>query len=759
MNKRDPGEAVNLIEVLEPRLMLAGSEWPVRSPGGQVVGMLSLDGAGAPIYRVQRAGAVVLDWASMGIVLAGANGDLSRGLHFVAQTSRTIDETFGMVSGKTSVSRNRASETTITFRSAGGGDLQVIARAYDDGFAYRYRLVGSGARAVVSEASAFRVPIGSTGWMQPYVSDYEAFYSKGRVGTQFTAGEYGFPGLFQTPAGTWALLTEADVHGSYGAARLAGSGTLDGVFRLKLPDAQTAGTLPWLTPWRVAVAGTLDTVVRSTLVENLNPPAPIADTSWIKPGRVSWSWWSDHNSATDFNKQKAYVDFAASMGWEYTLVDEKWNASWMPSLVSYATRKNVGIILWSHWQDLDTPAERNAKLPLWRSWGVRGIKVDFMLSDAQPRMKFYDDITSAALTNRIMINFHGGTIPRGQRRTHPNVMTHEAVRGAEHYTFNNPPTPAHNTVLPFTRNAIGPMDYTPVTFSAPNKRTTNAHELALAVVFESGWQHFADSIASYNASPARPFLQATPASWDETRLLTGYPGEFAALARRSATQWFIGAINASTPRTLNIPLAFLGSGSYAAEIYRDGTTPSGIVVERRTVTAGTTLTVYLPANGGYAVRLAPVTQPPPPPPPPPPPTGGLTGTYFDNTDFTGRSVSRTDATLNFNWPGTSPAPGIASTTFSARWTGYLTPPASGTYTLHTLSDDGVRVWLDGRLVIDNWTAHAPTENRAVVALEAGRRHAIKVEYFQNFGGATMSLMWSTATMGRQSIPSTALTPA
>jgi hypothetical protein len=732
--------------------MLAETQWAVASPGGQVSGMVSLDAGGRALYRVQRGPAVVLDWAPLGVLLAGTGGDFSRGLRFVGRSTRSIDETFVMVSGKASSSRNRANETTITFANAAGAEMQVIARAYDDGFAYRYRLGGSGARAVVSEASAFRVPLGSTGWMQPYVSDYEAFFSKGVVGTQFQSGDYGFPGLFQTPGGNWVLLTEADVRGSYGAARLAGSGAADGVFRVKLPDTQTAGVLPWVTPWRAAVAGSLDSIVRSTLVENLNPPAAIADTSWIRPGRVSWSWWSDHNSATDFNKQKAYVDFAASMGWEYTLVDENWTASWMPALVSYAAGKNVGIIVWSHWNDLDTKAERDAKLPLWRGWGVRGIKVDFMLSDSQARMKFYDEITLAAAANRLMVNFHGGTIPRGQRRTFPHVMTHEAVRGAEHYTFNNPPTPVHNAILPFTRNAIGPMDYTPVTFSARSKRTTDGHELALSVVFESGWQHFADSIASYNASAGRPFLRAVPASWDETRLVAGYPGEYAVMARRKGAEWFLGAINASAARTVNVPLSFLGSGSYSAEIYRDG--PTGIVLERRTVTAGTALSLNLQANGGYAVRFVPVATPPPPPPT----GGGLRATYFDNPDFTGRSVSRTDATLNFAWPGVSPAPGIGSTTFSARWTGSLVAATSGAYTLHTLSDDGVRVWIDGRLVIDNWTLHAATENRAVVTLEAGLRHSIRVEYFQNFGGATMSLMWSTATRAREVVPTEALSP-
>src|SRR5690349_21009149 len=134
-------------------------------------------------------------------------------------------------------------------------------------------------------------------------------------------------------------------------------------------------------------------------------------------------------------------------------------------------------------------------------------------------MQFYDDITKSALANKIMINLHDATIPRGLQRKYPNVMSFEDVNGAEHYTYTNPPTPSFNTILPFTRNVIGSMDYTPVTFSAKNRKTTAAHELALSVVFESGWQHFADSIASYDASPGEPFLKTVPAAWDQTRLV------------------------------------------------------------------------------------------------------------------------------------------------------------------------------------------------------------------------------------------------
>lgn len=738
------------VQVQSFATVVAAPSWTIQSPTAQVSATITLDSAGRPSYVVNRAAASILQSSPLGITMAGTGGNFTSALQFVSQSTRAIDETFSLFSGKSASSRNRATETTLTFRNSAGRTMQVIARAYDDGFAYRYAFPGSGSAAITSEASGFRLPAGSTAWMQPYVSNYEAYFNKGKVGTNFTSGEFGYPALFQTPAGSWALLTEAAISGAYGATHLTGSGT-DGVFHVKLPDAQETSTLPWSTPWRVAIVGaSLAPIVASTLVENLSPPSVVSDTSWIKPGRASWSWWSNHASGSDFNTQKAYVDFAARMGWEYCLVDENWSAAWMPSLVQYANGKHVGIVIWTNYSDVDTAAERNAKLPLWKSWGVKGIKVDFMLSDSQARMKFYDDITQAALTNKLMINFHGATIPRGQERTYPNIMSFEAVNGAEHYTYTNPPTPSFNTVLPFTRNVIGPMDYTPVTFSAKNRTTTAAHELALSVVYQSGWQHFADSIASYDASPGEAFLKTVPAAWDETRFVAGYPGDYAVLARRKGTQWFLGAINAGTARSVAAPLSFLSAGaSYRAEIYKDGSTGSAIAASQQTVKATDTLTLNLPANGGYAIRFVPITVA----------TTGLTATYWDNSDFTGPTFSRVDPNVNFNWGYGSPAPAIAADTFSARWTGVLHPSIKGDYLLSTKSDDGVRLWIDNQLLIDDWTPHALKEDHVTFHLDAGRSYAIRVEYFERAGGATVSLSWSGPGIALQPIPQSAFTPS
>jgi alpha-glucosidase len=182
----------------------------------------------------------------------------------------------------------------------------------------------------------------------------------------------------------------------------------------------------------------------------------------------------------------------------------------------------------------------------------------------------------------------------------------EAVAGAEHYKNRSARlvTPALNTTLPFTRNAVGSMDYTPVTFSAAGRETSLAHELALSVVFESGLQHFADSPASYDAQPiAREFLRQVPAAWDDTRFVGGYPGRSVTLARRHGSDWFVGSISSEPATTLPVPLGFLAPGrSYQATIVTDS--GGALVAEQRTVTRAGKVILRLAANGGVAMRLA-----------------------------------------------------------------------------------------------------------------------------------------------------------
>ena len=580
-------------------------EWEAKSPDGTRVLTVSLTDKGL-FYRARLGNKAILQEAPLGLRVSGDSGDFTGGLAFVKTESRTIDETYPMVSGKASRHVNRANETVLTFTNTQGARLELHVRAYDDGVAYRYCLPGEGGVEVVAERSGFHVPKDARGWLQRAIANYENPYRPSKV-ADVKDGRYAFPALFELPSGDWVLLTEAAVYGdSYGANHLSGP-TPDGLFSIRFAGGTYTADRPLFTPWRVAIVGTLKDIVESTLVENLNPPSEIKDPSWIRPGRVAWSWWSDDNSPRSLRIQKQYVDFAAEMGWEYVLVDLGWNAEWLPELVEYAGEKNVSILLWHHWAGLRDVEEQRKKLALWKSWGVAGIKIDFMDSDAQDRIRFYDSIIQTAMANKLMINFHGATIPRGRRRRWPHLMTMEGVQGAEYHKWDHKPvTPEHNCTLPYTRNVVGPMDYTPVTLSAVRRTTSLAHELALAVVYESAWQHFADSPASYRKHPAAvEFLKLVPTAWDETHFLAGRPGELACIARRKGDAWFLGVIAAGNERTLDLPLSFLGDGTYEMTLCEDDEAAERFHVEARSVTPTDRLQVTLKTNGGLAAHFKP----------------------------------------------------------------------------------------------------------------------------------------------------------
>jgi alpha-glucosidase len=589
------GAALVAGTLARPAAAAAPPSWSVTGPGGAVAARLALDGTGRLSFGVDRSGSTVLAAAPIGITTTAA--DLSAGLSFVSRGNRTVRERYTRTTGKQRVRDVTLSESTFAFTGAGGARLDVVVRVSAEGTAYRYVLPAGG--TVTGEASSFALPADAPAWLLPYSPNYENERVQTTAGGA-GAGEYGFPALFRVGT-NYALLTESDVDGRYDGARLshpAGSGA----YTIRLADPQIVATGRLATPWRAAIVGDLATVTGSMLADDLAPPAELTDTSWVRPGTSAWSWLSEHSSPADPARQRQYVDFAARNGWPYVLIDEGWSADWVPAVVRYARARGVDVLLWFHWTSLDTAQERDTVLPLIKSWGVAGVKVDFMDSDSQVRFRWYDDILAATAAHKLMVNFHGATIPRGLQRTWPHVMTVEAVRGAEQFRTRA----ATNTIFPFTRNVVGGMDYTPVTWAVADRDTTDAHEVALAVVYESGWQHPADRPETYEAHPeALRTLSQLPVAWDETELLAGTPGQEAVIARRHDDRWYVGGISAVAAKTFSTPLSFLGSGRYLAETLRDG--DGGLVRESRIVRRADTLAVPERTNGGFVTVLCAYT--------------------------------------------------------------------------------------------------------------------------------------------------------
>jgi alpha-glucosidase len=603
-------------------------------------------------YQVDRLtpdGAIaVIEQSPLGIVRASES--FTRGLTLVSASRVTeVTDVYKMTTGKQRDIRHRARQRVYTFRSASGAPLTITARAYEDGIAFRYGFPRGVAEqdSVVGEATGFHLPLGGRAWMQPYqkvstwAPAYESDYQNAiPIGTPAPddAG-WAMPMLFHVNE-SWVLITEAGLDRTSYAVHLEQRAG-DGVYRVRLPEeAETydVGTraaairAPWASPWRVIMVGpTLGMIVESTLVTDLAPPATFTDVSWIKPGRVSWSWWSDMGSPRDYQKVFPFVDLSRRMRWEYSLVDLGWqemtNGGDITDLIDYAEKSGVGVLLWynsggEHNQVPDAgpknlmvdPSLRMAELRRIKALGVKGIKVDFMQSDKQYVIALYEDILRDAAANRLVVDFHGSTIPRGWQRTYPNLLSMEAVKGSEQYgdTAFQRNAAVFNTIYPFTRNVIGSMDYTPMIFgTAPDRLpnlTTNAHELALSVVFESGLQHFVSTPAMIDSQPepVRQFLQVVPTVWDETRFIDGYPGRFAVLARRRGTEWYIAGINGDTAVTVaEVPLRFLGGGTYDVGLISDGEEQRSFALSTATLTLRDTMTVELAPRGGFAARLVP----------------------------------------------------------------------------------------------------------------------------------------------------------
>jgi len=347
----------------------------------------------------------------------------------------------------------------------------------------------------------------------------------------------------------------------------------------------------------------------------------MAELDWVRPGRGSWSWWSDSDSPRNPDRLRDFIDFAAEMGWEYSLIDANWNL--MPegtveSLVAYGAERNVGIFLWYNSggahnrvteqprDRMDTRDRRRQEMAWLASVGVVGLKVDFFQSDRASMNRMSLELLEDAAEFELLMNFHGITSPKGWHATWPHLLTTEGVlRGAEQYKFDPffPQTaPRHHTVLPFTRNAVGPMDYTPITVGDQlfAHDTSNAHELALGVVFESGLQHPADSPEAYRAlgEHALDYLRRLPAVWDEVRLLSGSPGDHVVLARRHDREWWIGGIN-GRERAIDVTLdlAQFEGGQFdgAFRLGTDGATRDEI---RYQESAGGSVTVTMGPFGG-----------------------------------------------------------------------------------------------------------------------------------------------------------------
>ncbi|GAB6008699.1 glycoside hydrolase family 97 protein [Dysgonomonas reticulitermitis] len=575
---------------------------------------------------------------------------------------RTVDETFeSVIPTKFRQIQDHYNEMSLSFKD----NYAVTFRVYNNGAAYRFETnIASPKIHVENEKVEFN-----------FGNKYDTYWPKEASPNFIThcEGDFDYIQLSDIPNqkyaylpiylssefGTKMVVMEADLF-DYPNLFLAGTAgtTLNGVFppvifekKIKKNSdrneeiirnadyiAQTNGTRNF--PWRLLIINADDkSLLENNLVYQLSTPSVAGDKSWIKPGRISWDWWStlnvygvDFEAGVNTQTYKYYIDFAAEYGLEYILLDEGWSAgTWnirepnkdvdVQELIRYGKTKNVGVVLWALWNPLYEDIE--GILDLYKQWGIKGVKIDFMQRNDQDMVNFYENVGKAAFERGLLVDFHGAFKPSGLQRKYPNVMTFEGVYGLEHNKSSHDISPNHDLILPFTRMVAGPMDYTPgatvnatendfhMNFIHPMSQGTRAHQGALFVVFESPLQMFADSPSNYYKTPDfTSFIARIPTVWDETKAIEAEAGKYLTIARRSGDKWFVGSLTNWDQRSLKITLDFIDNKKYKIDILKDGVNAnryaSDFKIENAEVFKGQTIEIKMAKGGGWAAILTPL---------------------------------------------------------------------------------------------------------------------------------------------------------
>jgi alpha-glucosidase len=625
----------------------------VRSPDGTNAVTIMQNDAGQLTYSITRKGETLFLASALRVRLT--EGDISS-VDVRTVNPRSVDQVQKLVATKASEARDRFNELDVSVapRLRALRSLQWIFRVYDDGVAFRYLVPGDAGLKTLnvrSEETEFTFADDYTchGFNVGRVdSSHEGEFDPIRASRIREHNLYDLPLVCRTAHNAFAIgeANLIDYGGLYLSGRGDGKPGVQARVTHRIDDKTVVarvdvGVNGAGSPWRVIMLGDrLGSLIESNLIGNLNPPAAF-DTSWIKPGKTAWDWWSGpylpppDKGGTDMPTIRKYIDFAAKSGFEYMMIDEGWclnsggggsapdNADVtktkpgidMPALVAYAAKKKVGLWLWVQWSLLDR--QMDAALAQYQTWGIKGIKVDFMDRSDQQMVDYFHKLMAKGADHKLMIDMHGAYPPAGLNRTWPNFVTQEGIMGAEYNKWSRRVTATHNVSLAYTRMLLGPMDYTPGGFrnmtpetfqvvnSPPQVQTTRGHGLGMFVVFESPFQMVADSPDIYENAAGFDFVKLVPTAWDETRFIAGDIDDFVAVARRKGQTWYIGAMGTEKAQTISLPLKFLGAGKYRAKIYQDGDTPTAIGESVREVGAGDVLELKLAPSGGGAVLISP----------------------------------------------------------------------------------------------------------------------------------------------------------
>jgi alpha-glucosidase len=653
-----------LLYLLASMMMACSSRTPdLYSPDGHIAVKLGRDRSHAFAYSVLLDGEVVVRPSEI-LLEFSDQPSFGEGTILELVDESSVDESWNPLWGKTSQVRNHCNEYMfkLTESTAEARSLNWIIRVYDDGVAFRYEFPeegGFGSFRLTEEATAFHLDPAWKVWAtnhEGYYSSQEHPYDEKTAGEIDPGDVIGCPLLVEAGETGWLLITEADLT-DWAGLYFRASGTAPGTMISSLaslrrdPGVKVEGSSPTRSPWRVIMIGEdPGDLIESNLLGNLNDPVEYEDVSWIKPGLSAWDrWWSgNYAPGADFEvgmntaTMKYFVDLADAMDWEYMIVDWLWYGQVfvqvegrqepnpevditapiqevdIEEIIRYAGERDVKIILWVLSMHLDR--QMDEALAKYEEWGAAGIKVDFMDCDDQDMVNWYHTLARKAARHHLVIDFHGAYKPTGVSRTLPNMITREGVLGNEYNKWSDLITPRHTVTLPYTRGVLGEMDFTPGGFhhvhqedfiivggDAPNPYVmgTRCHQLAMLVVYESAFGVLCDSPDNYWGQPGTDFLKRVPTTWDETRYLSGYPGESIVLARRSGNRWYVGGMTNEQGREVSFNLDFLEEGNHTIQLWKDSpdseVDPAWLVRETLEVASGDPVTVIMGRGGGFVM--------------------------------------------------------------------------------------------------------------------------------------------------------------
>jgi len=545
-------------------------------------------------------------------------------------------------------------EATIEFKD----NTKLQFRVYNNGMAYRFILNLPGDIKIIKDRVDYIFDKDATLTFQKdnnSNSSYESPYVTSNI-NDLNIGDMGnLPALVQYKSGECVLFLEADTY-DYPCMWIKKSENGLSSYYWGVPSGyndkgnsydrkSTTGNMDYIAqtkasrefPWKIfAIAPKETELLTNQLVYLLGEDCKIKDTSWIKPGWVTFDWWSrrgiygvDFKTGVNTETAKYMIDFAAEFGLRYFLFDDGWTLNDdltqvipgldMEEVVRYASSKNIDVMLWVTYASFDD--QMDAALKQFQKWGIKGVKIDFMNRSDQDIVNFYWRAAEECAKYNMVVDFHGAYRPDGLRRAYPNVLTREALIEFEYNGGTDWDNPVHHCTLPFIRNVAGPMDYIPGTMNnatqmdfringnKPMGQGTRAHSMALAVIFESPMQMLSDAQPLYyHDRECTKFLTQIPVEWDETVPLDGKVGEYVLLARRNGNTWYVAAITNWSPRTMEIGFDFLDEGkTYRMEIIKDGINADVTAVDYKkedgTIKKGDKIKINMAPGGGWVAKI------------------------------------------------------------------------------------------------------------------------------------------------------------